>query len=64
MKRRRKENNILKCKNIFCDDCYYEFLKEKINTYIIEKIKCSHKDCTIKLFDAFIEKNYIKIYHY
>ena len=55
-----KKNNILECKHIFCDDCYYEFLKENINTNFIEKIKCPQKDCRTKLFDEFIEKKLYK----
>ena len=55
-----KKDNILECKHLFCDDCYYEFLKENINTNFIEKIKCPQKDCTTKLFDDFIEKKLLK----
>ena len=51
-----KKNNILECKHLFCDDCYYEFLKENINTNFIEKIKCPQKDCRTKLFDELYRK--------
>ena len=60
LKEEEKKNNILECEHFFCDDCYYEFLKENINSNFIEKIKCPQKDCSTKLFDEFIEKKLIK----
>ena len=51
-----KINNKLECKHLFCDDCYFEFLKENINTNFIEKIKCPYKNCSTKLYNDFIER--------
>ena len=45
------KNNFLECRHFFCDDCYYEFIKEKINSNFIEGIKCPDKYCDTKLFD-------------
>ena len=39
------KNNIVECFHGFCNDCYYEYFKEKINNNEIEKIKCPQKDC-------------------
>ena len=48
-------NNYLECFHFFCDDCYYEYIKEKVNNNQIDRIKCPFKDCEIKLFNNFIE---------
>ena len=53
-------NNLLECRHFFCDDCYYEFIKEKINSNFIEGIKCPDKFCEIKLYDDFIENKLYK----
>ena len=52
----KKDNNLIGCKHICCNDCYYEFLKEKINSNFIEAIKCPQKYCESKLHDDLIEK--------
>ena len=54
------KNNLLECRHFFCDDCYYEFIKEKINSNFIEGIKCPDKSCETKLFDDFIENKLSK----
>ena len=46
----------LKCGHIFCPDCYYEFLKEKINNNNLKAIKCMQFDCPEKLSEDFIRK--------
>ena len=48
-------NNFLECFHGFCDSCYYDYLKEKINTNNIEKIKCLKDDCNVMLYDNFIQ---------
>ena len=60
LKNEEKVNNAIKCLHIFCDDCYYEFIKEKINSNYIEGIKCPYKDCGTKLYDSFIEEKLIR----
>jgi hypothetical protein len=52
----KKENNLLKCNHIFCNDCYFEYLKEKVNSNQIDIIKCPQKDCQIILKNNFIQK--------
>ena len=49
-----KRNNLLKCLHMFCDDCFYRFIKEKINSNFIQGIKCPYKDCDGKLYENFI----------
>ena len=51
-----KIDNLTKCFHMFCDDCYFNFIKEKINSNYIEGIKCPYKDCDTKLYGNFIEK--------
>ena len=51
-----KKDNLIKCNHMACNECYYEFLKEKINSNFIEGIKCLEKDCDAKLYDNFIQK--------
>ena len=48
-------NNFLECFHGFCDSCYYDYLKEKINTNNIEKIKCLKDDCNVILYDDLIQ---------
>ena len=40
-----KKNNFLDCHHILCSSCYYEYLKEKINSINVIDIKCPAKDC-------------------
>ena len=51
-----KKDNLLKCNHIFCNDCYFEYLKEKVNSNQIDIIKCPQKDCQIILKNNFIQK--------
>jgi hypothetical protein len=51
-----QKDNLIRCNHMFCNECYYEFLKEKINNNFIEGIKCLEKDCDAKLYDNFIQK--------
>ena len=37
--------NKLKCKHFACTDCYYEYIKEKINNNKFLDIKCPQEDC-------------------
>ena len=37
--------NKLKCKHLACTDCYYEYIKEKINSNKFLDIKCPQEDC-------------------
>ena len=53
-------NNILECFHFFCDDCYYEYIKEKINNNQIERIRCPSKDCEVMLYNNFIERKLIR----
>ena len=53
-------NNILECNDIFCDYCYFNYFKEKINNNQVEKIKCPNEDCDYIIFNNFIEN---KIYN-
>ena len=39
------QKNKLKCKHFFCGDCYYDYLKEKINNNNFLQINCPQKDC-------------------
>ena len=50
------KDNYIKCGHMFCNNCYYEFIKEKINSNFIEGIKCLEKDCDARLYDDFIKK--------
>ena len=54
LKKEEIDNNILECFHFFCDDCYFEYLKEKVNNNQIKKIKCLYKDCDTILYDNFI----------
>ena len=49
------KNNILECLHIFCDSCYYDYFKEKINNNKIEKIKCPQASCNCIIYNNFIE---------
>ena len=50
------KDNILDCFHMFCDVCYYEYIKEKVNKNQIHRITCPQKDCNIRLSDNFILK--------
>ena len=54
------KDNFIECFHIFCNDCYYEFIKEKVNNNFIEKIKCPKHDCQTKLFDNFIVEKLLR----
>jgi hypothetical protein len=56
LKEKEKRNNYLECYHYFCDDCYYEYFKEKISNNQIGRIKCLQKDCDTILSSNFIEK--------
>ena len=56
LKEKEKRNNYLECHHYFCDDCYYEYFKEKISKNQIGRIKCLQKDCDTILNSNFIEK--------
>ena len=49
-----KENNFVECFHGFCNDCYYNYFKEKINNNQIYRIKCPEKDCNCLIFNEFI----------
>ena len=49
-------NNFIECFHGFCDDCYYNYFKEKINNNDVENIKCPNKGCNIVLYNNFIEQ--------
>ena len=51
-----KKNNFLDCHHILCSSCYYEYLKENINSINVIDIKCPAKDCNEILYNNFIEK--------
>ena len=60
LKEEEKKNNFLDCFHIVCDDCYYEYLKEKINNNQIDRIRCLQKGCDIILNTNFIERKLIR----
>ena len=45
------QNNKLNCKHLFCFDCIFEYLKEKINNNQFLEIHCLQKDCN-KILDS------------
>ena len=49
-------DNKTDCYHGFCNDCYYNYFKEKINNNEIEKIKCPEKDCNNFFSSNFIEE--------
>jgi len=53
------DNNFVGCFHLFCNDCYYNYLKEKINNYNVEKIKCPYNNCCFFLYNNFIESKLI-----
>ena len=57
---KEKIDNLLECHHICCNDCYFEYIKEKINNNQINRINCPQKDCQIILNNNFIEKKIFK----
>ena len=57
---KEKEDNLLRCLHMVCDECYFDYLKEKINSNKVGEITCCQKDCKTKLYDEFIEKKLYK----
>ena len=53
-------NNFIECFHGFCDDCLFNYFKEKINNNDVEKIKCPERNCNHYLYTEFIEKKLIK----
>ena len=51
-----KENNFIECHHAICSDCFYNYLKEMINTNNVINIKCPQNDCNQILYNNFIEK--------
>ena len=60
LKNEELNNNAFECYHMFCNDCYYEYIKEKVNTNKIERIRCPKKNCDRVLDDNFIERILIK----
>ena len=60
LKNEELNNNGLECYHRFCNDCYYEYIKEKVNTNQIDRIRCPQKNCDILLTDNFIERILIR----
>ena len=52
--------NLLECLHVYCDDCYYNYFKEKINNNKVEKIKCPEVLCDCIIYNNFIEKKLVK----
>ena len=52
-------NNHVECLHGFCDSCYYEYFKNKINNNEVERIRCPYKSCVYIIFNDFIEKKLI-----
>ena len=49
-----KKNNIKNCGHAFCNECWYDSLKVKINENRLSTIKCLDYKCDSKLSDEFI----------
>lgn len=49
------KNNFLGCFHGFCDDCLYNYFKEKINSNIVDGIKCPETNCKTIINNNFIE---------
>ena len=45
----------IKCGHIFCQDCWYNYLKEKINNANVAKITCIQHGCSTSIDEKFIE---------
>ena len=48
--------NFIECFHGFCNDCFYNYFKEKINNNEVENIKCPQKDCNTVIYNFFIEE--------
>ena len=46
----------IKCNHLFCTDCWFNYLKEKINNSNVAKISCMQSGCGIILDSNFIKK--------
>ena len=46
----------IKCKHKFCSDCWFEYLKEKINNGKVYKLTCMKHECTQILDEKFIKE--------
>ena len=47
--------NLMSCYHFFCNDCYYNYFKEKIENNNVERIKCPKSGCMNIIFDNFIQ---------
>ena len=43
------------CKHNFCENCWFEYLKEKINNANVYKIHCMEHECGYSLSEAFVK---------
>ena len=48
--------NFIECFHGFCNDCLYNYFKEKVNNNEVEDIKCPQKDCNTVIYNFFIEE--------
>ena len=46
----------IECKHIFCIDCWFNYLKEKINNANVDKITCMRHGCNTIISENFINK--------
>ena len=49
-----QKNNYLSCQHFFCDDCWYEQLKQKITDNQVMEMTCANFKCPVKLTEQFI----------
>ena len=49
-----QKNNNLSCQHFFCDDCWYEQLKQKITDNQVLEMTCANFKCPVKLTEQFI----------
>ena len=49
-----QKNNTLSCQHFFCDDCWFEQLKQKITDNQVMEMTCANFKCQVKLTDQFI----------
>ena len=54
LSREEKTNNLLKCGHFFCDDCWFEQLRQKITDNQVTEMTCANFQCKIKLTEEFI----------